>query len=152
MALSQKLFYPDAFLQEPEANEFVNISGGIPLKETLLVETIFAVLKLRQHRIALPDLHGLWHSPYLNFTEYEWKRPLLESRLRQSYPKYVSHTTLMRFLSTQLDLTEANLPSFYKALKNHPGHNPSAKKTPSLGPNHPSVFSRFRLSRQQSFE
>ncbi len=127
MALSQKLFYPDAFLQEPEINEFVNISGGIPLKETLLVETIFSVLKLPQQRIALPDLHGLWHSPYLNFGEYEWKRPLLDARLQQSYPKYVSHTTLMRFLHTQLDFTEANLPSFYKALTNHPGHTPSAK-------------------------
>ncbi|MBY0378310.1 MAG: hypothetical protein K2Q33_07100, partial [Gammaproteobacteria bacterium] len=122
ISLSQKLFYPDAFLREPEAHQFVNISGGIRLSDTLLVQTIFMVLKLKNDRIAIPDLYWLWHSPYLNFKEYETLRPLLELPLCQKYNKYLSHTTLLRFLCQQLHLENKETLPFYTALQTPPSH------------------------------
>lgn len=125
VALCQKLFYPAAPLLEPEANQFVNISGGTRLSDTLLIQTIFAALKLKQERIAIPDLYWLWHSPYLNFKEYDKQRPLLESPLCEGYNKYLSYHTLIRFLHTQLALNDKDAPKFYTALRSPPGHDPS---------------------------
>lgn len=127
IAFSQKLFYPDTFLREPEANEFVNISGGTRLSDTLLVQTIFTVLKLPSQHIAISDLYWLWHSPYLNFKEYDALRPFLEAPLCQKYNKYLSHATLMRFLHQQLGIKDKETPIFYSALQGPPGHNPSPK-------------------------
>ncbi len=130
VTLCQKLFYADTFFQEPEANTLVNISGGIPLSDTLLLQSVFTALKLAPHHIAVPDLYWLWHSPYFNFGTHNAMRPLLEQRLCHQYNKYISHNTLMRFLHKQLSLgnkTENSFPEFYTALKAPPSHNPSAK-------------------------
>ncbi len=130
ISLCQKLFYDNAHFQEPETNTLVNISGGIPLSDTLLLHSIFTALKLKAHHIAIPDLYWLWHSPYFNFGTHNAMRPLLEQRLCHQYNKYISHNTFMRFLHTQLSLNnkaESGFPDFYNALKAPPSHNPSAK-------------------------
>ncbi len=130
VTLCQKLFYADTFFQEPEANTLVNISGGIPLSDTLLLQSVFTALKLAPHHIAVPDLYWLWHSPYFNFGTWDIKRPYLEQQLCRQHNKYISHNTFMRFLHKQLALgnkAENSFPDFYNALKTPPSHNPSAK-------------------------
>jgi ATP-dependent helicase/nuclease subunit B len=130
VTLCQKLFYADSFFQEPETNTLVNISGGIALSDTLLLQSVFTALKLAPHHIAVPDLYWLWHSPYFNFGTHNAMRPLLEQRLCHQYNKYISHNTFMRFLHKQLSLgnkAESSFPDFYNALKAPPSHNPSAK-------------------------
>lgn len=128
IALCQKQFYADNFFQEPEANTWVNVSGGIPLSDTVLLQSIFTVLKLKTCHIATPDLYWLWHSPYFSFGTYDTLRPILAERLSQEHNKYISHNTLMHFLHKQCALQNKNeLPDFYKALKAPPSHNPSAK-------------------------
>ncbi|MCD6045672.1 MAG: nuclease family protein, partial [Gammaproteobacteria bacterium] len=127
VSLCQKLFYPDAPFQEPENNPFVNISGGIPLSDTLLVQSVFSALKITSHHIAIPDLYWLWHSPYFNFGTHNATRPLLEQRLCHEYNKYISHDTLIRFLNKELPLENVDSLPFYTALKAPPSHNPSAK-------------------------
>ncbi len=127
VALCQKLFYADFFFQEPEANSLVNISGGTPLINTLLLSSIFTALKLKSHRIGLPDLYWLWHSPYFDFGAHNAARPLWEHRLARQHNKYISHHSLMRFLEQQLSLEnkkDADIPHFYQALNAPPSHNP----------------------------
>lgn len=130
VSLCQKLFYADSFFQEPESNPLVNISGGIPLSDTLLVQSVFTALKIKKHHIAVPDLYWLWHSPYFNFGTENVKRPYLEQKLCSLHNKYISHNTFMRFLHKELSLknkAESNIPSFYSALRAPPSHNPSTK-------------------------
>lgn len=130
VSLCQKLFYADAHFQEAENNPLVNISGGIPLSDTVLLQSVFTVLKIKSYHIAVPDLYWLWHSPYFNFGTHNAMRPLLEQRLCNEYNKYIRHGTLMHFLQKQYSLkdkTEAEFPRFYTALKVPPSHNPSAK-------------------------
>jgi ATP-dependent helicase/nuclease subunit B len=124
LSLCQKIFNEKEFFNEPEKNKWVSMSGGMPLTDSLLVQTIFSLLKLKREHIAVTDLYWLWHSPYLNFFKQDKTRPLIEQRLYHQYSKYISHATLMTVIKQQFHLQEENeLPSFYRALKNPPSHN-----------------------------
>ena len=125
LSLSQKLFYEKEFFNPPEKNSWVSISGGVPLTDLLLIQTVFSILTLKKQHIAITDLYWLWHSPYLTFFNYDKSRPLIEQRLYHQYSKYISHATLMTFIKQQFHLqekTENAWPAFYRALNNPPSH------------------------------
>ncbi len=128
--LCQQLFYPEAVFLNPENMELINISGGIPLSHTLFIQSIWTVLNLKADHMALPDLHLLWHSPYLSFEKYESVRPSLERRLAEKHSKYISQATLLGFLERSLlskNQEDSSLPRFYQALQSPPSQDPSRK-------------------------